>query len=76
MLFAWIFCARNKELNRHSKKACNFTNNKFRYMNYSEKLRPKQGIDAKIKKIEKECTHLTDTFEMDENGAWYCPICK
>ena len=25
---------------------------------------------------EKECTHLTDTFEMDENGAWYCPICK
>ena len=25
---------------------------------------------------EEACTHLTDTFEMDENGAWYCPICK
>jgi len=27
-----VFCAFKKELNRHSKKACNFTNNKFRYM--------------------------------------------
>ena len=29
-----VFCAFKKELNRHSKKACNFTNNKFRYMEY------------------------------------------
>ena len=32
MSFAQLFCAFKKELNRHSKKACNFTNNKFRYM--------------------------------------------
>jgi len=30
--FAQLFCAFKKELSRLSKKACNFTNNKFRYM--------------------------------------------
>ena len=23
----------------------------------------------------KECSHLTDQFEMDGEGGWFCPIC-